>query len=42
MVFDKIRVLMESCSTETPHFLPTLLYNEGKQLRYETLFQPIT
>jgi hypothetical protein len=33
MVFDRIRVLLESCSSEAPLFPPTLLYNEGWLLR---------
>ena len=33
MIFDRIRVLMESCSTKAPLFPPTLLYNEGWLLR---------
>lgn len=33
MVLDRIRALLESCSTESPHFPPTLLYNEGWLLR---------
>ena len=33
MVFDRIRVLLESCSDEIPLFPPTLIYNEGWLLR---------
>lgn len=33
MEFERIRVMLESCVTESPLFPPTLLYNEGWLLR---------
>ena len=33
MLFDRISILLESCSTENPCFPPTTLYNEGWLLR---------
>ncbi len=33
MEFERIRVMLESCATESPLFPPTLLYNEGWLLR---------
>jgi len=33
MIYERIQKLLESCTTETPSFPPTLIYNEGWLLR---------